>query len=110
MNPEMKQDDLVLRVAWLAEDDNEFKQRFLSLLRRCVLRLGRHLASQGQLQLEQDIWNLTRGDLAVTFHGATVQGPRDWSLARTPLDALATRRPQSIRGRDIGSPAERQAT
>ena len=85
VNPEMKQDDLVLRVAWLAEDDNEFKQRFLSLLRRCVLRLGRHLASQGQLQLEQDIWNLTRGDLAALLRGATVQGPRDWSLARTPL-------------------------
>jgi hypothetical protein len=83
--PETKQGDAVQRVAWLAEVDNEFKQRFLNLLRRCVLRLGRHLARQERLPLEQDIWRLTRADLASLLRGAAFQGPRDWSLTQAPL-------------------------
>ncbi|MFM8272982.1 MAG: PEP-utilizing enzyme [Gemmata sp.] len=83
--PAAKADDPLLRVAWLAEDDNECKHRYLSLLRRCVLRLGRHLAENGSLAATDDIWSVTKADIGPLLRGDAVRGTRAWSLTTSSL-------------------------
>jgi hypothetical protein len=57
--PEVITPDARLRVAWLAEDDNDYKQRFCSLLRQSILRLGEDWAVRGFLPGCNAIWHLT---------------------------------------------------
>lgn len=51
--------DALLRVAWLAEDDNDYKQRFCALLRQSILRLGADWTAKGLLPERDAVWRLT---------------------------------------------------
>ena len=57
--PDAVAPDVLLRVAWLAEDDNEYKQRFCAMLRQSILRLGADWTAKGLLPERDAVWRLT---------------------------------------------------
>lgn len=61
--PDVVAPDVLLRVAWLAEDDNDYKQRFCAMLRQSILRLGADWAARGLLPERDAVWHLTASEI-----------------------------------------------
>lgn len=67
--PEMTNPSPLLRVAWLAEDDNEYKQRFCTAFRQSVLKLGNDWHSKKILVDQGDIWCLSAAEVEGVLDG-----------------------------------------
>lgn len=69
---------LLLRVAWLSDEDNVYKLKFNYLLRMAVQKLARELVKIGLLADTEKIWNITlpellNGDLAEVARSIAVE-------------------------------------
>jgi len=87
--PNLTSDDVLLRVAWLAEDDNEYKHKFCAMLRKSILRLGADWVPRGVLPAREDIWQLTDAEVKRAIAGERPQLKRDslFHLVEQPASA-----------------------
>jgi hypothetical protein len=69
--PDVVAPDALLRAAWLAEDDNDYKQRFCALLRQSILRLGADWTARGLLPERDAVWHLTATGVERVLAGRT---------------------------------------
>lgn len=67
--PDYTEPNLLLKVAWLAEDDNEYKHHFSALLRQSIIRLGVEQTSKAILPNPDAIWDLYSSEVEEIIHG-----------------------------------------
>lgn len=62
----------ILKVAWLAEDDNNYKHLFAYQMRLAIHGVAQYLVDVGTLTYVNNIWNLTIDDLECALNGEEI--------------------------------------